>query len=284
MRRLLIVAGLAALTSGMMLADSVSISGSDTFINMPSNTTFAANTTLGNTPYWNNRSLDGAQFNVGYFLTDTGAFSANTLVPAPAQYLGNTANNNLAPTAFSFLSAASSIQVTILYQNAGANSGAFGTSFGVYDTSNGAQTPIYTAGTVPANVGVITNVSTTASYGFYATTCQNSTNGTNCFTFFSNPSIDAPVTNFGSGTVVEAPGSHQHFALFTVAGDSNSFYLGYEDSLNGGLGFGGTSGFENYGDFNDIIVRITTVPEPGTFAFLGLGLVALGLRARKLRK
>jgi len=273
------------LTAGLGLADTVNISGSDAFVNMPANATFAANTNTGNLPYWNNKSLDGFQFNAGYFLTDTGAFSTNTVTP-PSQFLANSGNNSLGATSFSFTRVAGSFQIVMLYQNSTLNSGAFGTSIGVYDTGNLAETPIYTAGTVPANVGVPKTVNTSGVasgvYGFYATTCQFPASGVNCYTFFSNSTLNPAVSNFGGGGVVDPAGTHQHFALFSLAGNANTYYLAYEDS-GGPSGFAGTTGLEQYGDYNDIIfaINFVAVPEPATSALMGLGLLALGLGARR---
>jgi len=80
---------------------------------MPSNSTFAANTVTGNTSYWNNKSSDAPAgspfdaatqgFNVGYFLTVAGAFSGNSLSPAPDRYLASTGNHNWLRGAFSLL-------------------------------------------------------------------------------------------------------------------------------------------------------------------------------------
>jgi hypothetical protein len=76
---------------------------------------------------------------------------------------------------------------------------------------------------------------------------------------------------------------HQHFALFQLAGDVRSFYIGFEDVF-------GVNGYEGGGDYNDAIFMISTsgpishAPEPATFAIMGAGLIALGLVGRSRRK
>jgi hypothetical protein len=280
----------AVLMGGMTFGDAVANVGSNTFVNMPANATFAANTNTGNTPFWNNPSQDGSQMNIGYFLTDTGvAFSANTLSPAPFQYLANTSVSvNAGPTSFGFVRQAASFNITILYQNAGANTGAFGTTIGIYDVSNSAnKTVIYAAGTIPSSVNSTLVVSTASIggsgiYGFYATSCQVPSNGSGCFTFYSDTALNPNVSNIGNPFVVEgASNPHQHFGLFNLAGNANSYYLGYEDSL-GASGWAGTTGVEHYGDFNDVIFSITSaVPEPATSALMGIGLLVLGFSARR---
>jgi PEP-CTERM motif len=283
---------LAAVLSSVVLADTVSTdTGLNAFTNMPANAVFAANTTIvgGNTPYWNNVSPDGSQVNVGYFLTNTGGFSTGVTTPAPSQYLATIANTNKAPLAFDMVRQATSFTITMLYQNSQANTGVGGTEFGIYDVGTGAKTPIYAAGTVPSSVGTTVAVNTagisgSGVYGFYATTCQIASQASNCFTFYSDTALNPNVTNLGNSFVVEGPslGPHQHFALFNLAGDADSFYLGYEDSFSSSTGFTGSGGPEHYGDFNDIIFRIdTTVPEPATLSVMGLGLLALGLVGRK---
>ena len=81
-------------------------------------------------------------------------------------------------------------------------------------------------------------------------------------TFFSNSALD------------NAPGdtsAHQHFALFGNATDINVFYLGSEDWFGNPM--------EGNGDFNDMVFKINSdaVPEPTTFALLGIGLLSLAL-------
>jgi hypothetical protein len=59
--------------------------------------------------------------------------------------------------------------------------------------------------------------------------------------------------------------------LFQLA--SGNYVLGFEDG-NGMF-------TEGIGDFNDIVVGLVAVPEPGTIAIMGLGLAALGVLGRR---
>jgi len=288
--------------SGMALADTISTPAANTIVPMLPNSTYAADTSLGNTPFFNNMSVDGGGAdNAGYFLTNTGAF-AGTLSPVtpPTGYLGQVANNSAAALAFDLVRQATSINVSVLYQNApqtNLNQGSIqsGTSFGIYDVGTLAKTQIYGPGTIPGQVGAAaTTVSTagisgTGAYGFYATVCQPAEGLGNCYTFYSDTSLNPNVTNQFSSFVVEGPSGtvHQHFALFTLA--SGGFYLAFENSVSSNS-FDGTGGPEHYGAFNDIIFSINTggggggVPEPATLSMMGLGLLSLGLMGRRLRK
>jgi hypothetical protein len=302
MRKLLAV---LATTSGMMFADVISTPVGNVLVNMPAAGPYAANTAIGNTPFFNNISIDGAQLNAGYFVENTGGpdsnpalhcaggtcFSSGTITTA-SQYLGTIADNNAAAPSFNLVRAGTSINITILYQNSVINSGPGGTAFGIYDVGTLAQTQLFAAGTIPTSVGgsgVNVNtagISGTGAYGFYATVCQFPNSSTNCYTFFSNSTLNPTVMNFGGSLIVEGPGNpHQHFALYTLNGNATTYYLAFENSITG-TGFDGTTGPEKYGDFNDVIFKITTasVPEPATLSMMGLGLLGLGLIGRRIRK
>ena len=287
MQKILVV--LAAM-GGLAVADTVVTPAANTFVNIPAG--FMANTGLGNIPYWNNPSIDGANLNIGDFVTNQGGFAGGTLSPTGSQYLATVANPNNAPLSFTMLRQQTSINVTLLYQNSAQNNGPGGTAFGIYDVNNPAsRITIFSSGTVPANVGTTVSVNTApitgaGTYGFWATACQFSMIPLNCFTFFSDTALNPDVTNNGSSFVVEgSTNPHQHFALFTLNGNATTFYLGFENSITN-TGFDGTGGPERYGDFNDVILRITTanIPEPATMSMMGLGLLALGLIGRRLRK
>jgi hypothetical protein len=302
MKKLLVV---LATMSGMVFADAIVTPAGNVLVAMPSGATLAANLALGNTPFFNNISSDGSQLNAGFYVTNSGGpdgnpglhcngpcFSGGAITPA-SQYLGTVANNNAAALAFGLVRQATSINVTVMYQNSSLNAGVGGTAFGIYDAGTLAQTQIYAAGSIPGSVGGAgvnlntAGISGNGTYGFYATVCQFPNTSTNCYTFFSDTGLNPNVTNQGSSFIVEGPGigtPHQHFALFTLAGNATTYYLAFENSVSS-TAFDGTAGPEKYGDFNDVIFRITTaVPEPASLSMMGLGLLGLGLIGRKLRK
>lgn len=63
----------------------------------------------------------------------------------------------------------------------------------------------------------------------------------------------------------------QHFALFN--GGAGTYYLGAEDTK--------TSDPSDW-DYNDMVVKISAVPEPSTLVFIGSGLIAVFGRRRSL--
>ena len=99
-----------------------------------------------------------------------------------------------------------------------------------------------------------------ASYGFFATVCPTAAT---CQTLYTNSSLNT--VNAGI----------QRFALFQTVAGSSRFFLAFDD--------GDVLGSEAFGDFNDIIITIDTVPEPAAVSLLGLGLLAAGL-FRRYRK
>lgn len=289
--------GVVLTISGMACADTISTPAANTVVSMLPNATYAADTSLGNAPFFNNFTSDLSGLgNAGYFLTDTGAFTGGAITP-PTGYLGQVSNNNAAALSFALVRQATSINVSVLYQDApqtNANQGSIqsGTTIGIYDVSNPSlKYQIFGPGGVTTGA-TVNNFSTAAiggsgAYGFYATVCQPGFGLSNCYTFYSDTSLNPAVSNGApGGFALEGPSNvHQHFALFTLA--SGGFYVAFENSVSN-TSFDGLGGPEHYGTFDAVILGIDTgasgVPEPATLSMMGLGLLSLGFMGRRLRK
>ena len=296
---------------GFALVDTVYGTGS--FVSFPM---------LGSgTAFWDNASRDGqascginsvcSGMNIGYFLTDSGNFPAlctfNGPPPTPnpacgtdylgtqGQYYAQSSNAPNAPTNESFLSSSLAVQMTLLggyaskdFANNNPYSGNMPTSFGYYDASQAtlagataSERTIYGSGSIPALVGATkTLLPSYNDYGFWVTVCQSTVLVgatylcTATETYFSNELL-----NVGSES------THQHFAIFTLASNPSMFFIGVKDNLN-------NDAIEGYGDFNDVIIKISATnlsspygaPEPVTFVLVGAGLLGLIIAQRRIRR
>lgn len=280
------------------MADTISSTG--TLVSVPAN--FQSTTGTSSTPFWNNNSTDGANLNVGDFLTGSNPVMGNTdyLGSGFGDYLSTGGAGPDSPN-FTFLQSAVTVQGTLLYANSPSNftyglPGFAGTQIGLYNVANPSQNEIlFASGTLynSGGGGIFNNnvtpqspitLGTWANYGIYAYTCWfNSSYNTYCNTFYSNAGLNTTGTN------------RQHFALFENPQSPNTFYIGFEDGVY--------STIEGSGDYNDVIFKLqttqnpnnttvsvsggdvapppTVTPEPATFTVLGLGLVTLGLFRRR---
>ncbi|MES3034548.1 MAG: PEP-CTERM sorting domain-containing protein [Gemmatimonadota bacterium] len=236
--------------------------------------------------YWNNTSDD----NVGSAVCNVGAVLTNT----PALTSGSCSNQ--APVYLPLVPAKLTTSNFFLGGAGGSNPGGFG-----FNCTAACSVNLLgrIAGTTSTNWGVVLANGTAYS----AAQLLGGQQVTGTFAVWISQAL--PVA--GAGTIftsgqstfaggVFTPNANQQFAVFsstaatTSAGvfgtiinvGSGTYYVGMEDNVNGGRGFGAAgAGRVSDRDYNDIIVSITAVPEPATVGLMGFGLLALAGIAKR---
>jgi hypothetical protein len=233
---------------------------------------FPTSPTAGN-PFWVNNSQDNPtpgplspnNFTAGLYtvLPSVSPYPTNTL-----QYLAASGGANAALN-FLFSPSAVEYSVRVLYSNTGST-----LSIGWYQ--NGGSTQLFTTNSYSSQPYYFTP---TGDFGFY-------------MSYVGGPSdvyrTQSSLNSSGPGTeaayeAAAGRGAHQHFAVFSTP-DPNAYIVAVEDVWGRDPKIDTYRGiFEGNGDYNDAVFLLQAVPEPATFALIGLGICGLVLVSKRRR-
>lgn len=191
--------------------------------------------------YFNNASWDGTNMNIGFCIAGGGNCNFTGQPGTPLPVFAGPSLT--APGSFYLTPTGGSTSALTLEVAGWANSNQFGWFLIGTDPSNPANRhPLFLG---PDSAGATSSFNPSGNYGFYVLA-----GGTTLYTS----------TLYG--------GTDQHFAVFQQGG---SLWIGVEDL---GLRTGDK-------DYNDMLIKITPVPEPASMAFLGMGLITMGEAIRR---
>lgn len=235
-------------------------------------------------PFWDQRSMDSGNRNIGNYLKGdytlplpSGSAASPNITPVwwqggVAPIVGGSPLNADPRMSFVTTGGADAIASTMLLEVAGYHDY---NEIGWYNINDalGSETlhPIYTGGTDPVTSATFTP---SGSWGLYIRSFRGYTNPAKGLLFFTESNRNRAN---GPAALSADDKNTQHFALFasSLTPGSERYTIGVEDlALR-------STGIENWGDYNDVVLTIQAVPAPGAAALLGLGGLMVARRRRR---
>lgn len=277
----------AALGAAAAAASANSVVGTTLGSNVPGWRAFPGslnNYDNPNRPYWDQRSLDGSNKNIGNYVNGSYVPPAPN-VPGPGTPLpwwgySSLANNVVQPLSNEdsswYFSGANSLpnqqQSSLLCEVASLRNF---NEVGWYNTADapGHETlhVIYRGGDNPL---FNTAFTPTGNWGLYLRSWKNFGEDSGKGLYYFSQAGRNRATGFTESSVPEMTHNRQHFALFALdlTPGREAYLVGSEDLP------GNTT--ECGGDYNDVVFKLRTVPEPASLLLLAGGALLSALRRR----
>jgi hypothetical protein len=235
--------------------------------------------------FWDNKSKDGSNCNVGFWL-QAGSWPLNCANQAsspfgtppgqPLDYFAAAGSGSVGTTAAGWLFTPSGPNNVTLRVEVAGNAGANEVGWYTADANGNVVGNLNVLFSGSNNAPSFATINTASNFGFYL--CKGgSVNGT-CSA--SNLFLSGSANN---GASTPNAGKFALFAQSPVHPNLNSqiqtYWMGIEDTP-GDQG----SNSEAWGDYNDLIIRATVVPEPGFYGVLAMGLSGLTVLVRRRKK
>jgi hypothetical protein len=228
-----------------------------------------------NATYYDGWSYDNSNDNIAYFMQGSGIYAGNPLSPGPLPFFGNV--NGSAPQGFYFQTSSGNVNADLVMA---VSSWSNINSLGWYDPYSSSWGWIF-QGTNAAPIPHSVTFNPSSTFGLFFVAGETSYNTDKAY--YSDATKNQTGDSYVQRVLTNNPSLgltsviDQHFTAFDNSG--SGYYIGVNDNPLA-LSNGGDS------DYQDLVFYLsepTSVPEPGAFTFVLIGMVffAVGMQRRR---